>query len=220
MSRKKSRRRPADGPAEQPQAEALQHVAPSALADDEATRAARRAEQKREWAQRKRKKEGAARSTAPYIWGGGLAAVIALAVVGGVLLFSGGGDNRESDPSPTVREDPRVAGLPIDVTLTVNMDDSGQNVNPRFEPSTITAEAGQVVEIIAPNIGSVAHNLRLAGLNGEYEAGAPRSDDWVTTPESVDPGDEGRVVVKIDEPGNYPFKCDFHPTQVGTLILN
>ena len=41
----------------------------------------------------------------------------------------------------------------------------------------------------------------------------------IVIPENVFPDEEGRVVVKIDEPGSYPFKCDFHPQQTGTLIL-
>jgi plastocyanin len=113
-----------------------------------------------------------------------------------------------------------VNGLPIEETFTVEADDDGQATNTRFVPNVITAEAGHVIEITVPNIGSVAHNLRVAGLDGEYEPDAPRSDDWITDPATIEAGQEGKVVVKIDEPGSYPFRCDFHALQqIGTLIL-
>jgi uncharacterized cupredoxin-like copper-binding protein len=215
MARKKRRRGAQKQRTEEQQTTDAQ---PQDGGDDEAARAERRAKQKREWAQQKRKQERAG-GTSPFIWGGGIAAVVAIALVGGFLLFAGGGGDDDSGPTATPRPDSRIAGLPIDQTITVNMNDSGQNVNPRYEPNQIEGEAGQVIEIITPNIGSVFHNLRFAGINGEYEAGDPSSDDWVTFPESVDPGEQGRVVVKFDEPGTYQFKCDFHPTQIGTLVV-
>jgi plastocyanin len=210
MSKKKKRRGA--------QAKNLDQSAPSAegagdAPPDEAERSQRRAQQVREWEQRKKQRERANRSLAPVYWGAAVAGVIALAAVGGLLLLSGGGDEAASAPSAT--PDARVAGLPIDQTITVNMDDDGQATNPRYEPNTISGVAGEVIEIVAVNVGSVAHNLRVAGIDGEYDT----RDDWITDPATVFAGEEGRVVVKLDEPGIYPFKCDFHPQQTGTLTL-
>ncbi len=182
--------------------------------DDQASTIRRRAEQKREFGKRKRAKARAGQTPAAYFWGGGIA-VAALAVLGGFLFLGGGGGDDGPNSTPIVTPDARVAGLPIDVTFTVDADDNGQNVNPRFLPNTISAEAGQVIEIFMPNVGSVAHNLRLAGLDGEYDT----RDDWLVDPGTVQPGETGRVVVTFDEPGTYPFKCDFHPTQTGILTL-
>jgi hypothetical protein len=40
-------------------------------------------------------------------------------------------------------------------------------------------------------------------------------------PNVIKPGDSERLIVKIDEPGTYPFRCDFHPQyQKGTLVLS
>lgn len=194
-----------------------QPAASSEAAGDPAA-AERRAQQIREWEKRKREKERPRRSLAPFLWGGSMLGLVAATGLAVVLLA--GGDDDSSPVGPSATPDRRVAGLPIDETFTVEADDDGQAINPIFVPNTITAEAGQVIEIVVPNIGSVAHNLRLAGLDGEYEPDAPGSDDWITDPATIEAGEEGRVVVKIDQPGSYPFRCDFHALQqIGTLIL-
>lgn len=212
MSKKKKRR----GAQQKKQPAPVQASAaeePGDPAEDDDARSERRAQQIRDWEKRKKERQRGKRSLAPYAWTAGIAGFIGLVVFGGFLALSAGGSEIPDAPEST--PDPRVAGLAIDTSLTVEADDDGQNVNPRFIPPTITAEAGQVIEIVMPNVGSVVHNLRIAGVDGEYIT----DDDWVTDPASVEAGDEGRVVVKIDEPGTYPFKCDFHPTQTGTLIL-
>jgi len=186
-------------------------------AADPAT-AARRAQQKREWEKRKREKTPEKRSLAPYFWSAGILGTLGAIAVGIILLATGGGDG-SSASGPSATPDSRVDGLAIGETFTIEADDDGQATNTRFVPNVITAEAGQVIEIIVPNVGSVAHNLRVAGIDGEYEPDAPGSDDWITDPATIEAGEEGRVVIKIDEPGSYPFRCDFHAPQIGTLIL-
>lgn len=191
--------------------------ADDAAPEDNAVAIRRRAEQKREFDKRKRAKARGGQPLAPYFWGGGIAAVIALAIVGGFLLLgSGGGGDDGPNATPIVTPDARVAGLPIDVTFEIDAGDDGQNINPRFTPDALSANAGQVVEIIVTNVGSVAHNLRLAGIDDEYDT----RDDWLTDPATLFSGDTGTVVVKLDDPGVYAFRCDFHPTmQVGTFTV-
>lgn len=188
-----------------------------AASEDEASAIKRRAEQKREYEKRKRAKASGGQPLTPYFWGGGIAAAIAVAVLGGFLLLGGGGgDDDGPDATPIVTPDARVAGLPIDVTFEIDTDDNGQNVNPRFIPNAISSNAGDVVEIVLTNIGSVAHNLRLAGLDEEYDT----RDDWLTNPATLFAGDTGTVVVKLDDPGVYAFRCDFHATlQTGTFTV-
>lgn len=112
--------------------------------------------------------------------------------------------------APTPTPDPRVAGLAPDRTITV---ESGDNF---FVQRSIEGEAGEVIEIIMRNNGAVTHNLRVAGPDNEYESG----DDFESLPFAVRPGEQGRTVVKIDEPGSYIYRCDFHPIeQTGTLTL-
>jgi plastocyanin len=185
-----------------------------ALSSEE--QAARREQQKREWAAQKRAQERARRSAAPMVWAGvavgSLVAMIAL----GFLLFAGGGSG-SSGPTPTATRDPRLGTGPVAKTVTVDADDQGQATNPTFSVTTITGNAGEIIEIDVNNIGSVAHNLNVAGLDGEYGS----RDDWVTDPQSIAPGESGKVLVKFNDPGTYPFHCDFHPEQQkGNLIIN
>ncbi len=190
--------------------------AADATPDDDADAIRRRAEQKREYEKTKSKKASGGQSVAPYAWGGGIAAVLAVVVIGGFFLFGGGGGDDTPDATPIVTPDARISGLPIDVTIAMDTDDDGQNINPRFIPDAISAEAGEVVEIVLTNIGSVAHNLRLAGIDDEYDT----RDDWLTDPATLFEGDVGTVVVKLDDPGTYAFRCDFHSTlQVGTFTV-
>ena len=186
-------------------------------AEDEASRIKRRAEQKREYERRKREKTSGSQSFAPFFWGGGVVSVIAVFALGGFVLLSGGGGDNGGAAAPSATPDPRIAGLPIDRTINIQTDDDGQSANPRFIPSTISAEAGEVIEIVVTNIGSVAHNLHFPGLDAEYDT----RDDWLVDPPTLRPGDTGRVVVKIDDPGSNPFRCDFHAlTHLGTLTLS
>ena len=185
---------------------------------DEEAKAARRAQQKAEWAAQKKKEDREPLPVATFAWIGGLVAVVAVVIVGGYMLLSGGSDSGGS-AGPTSTPDPRVAGLPIAKSETVEADDDGQSVNPRFNPSTITANAGEVLEIRFTNVGSVAHNLRVSGDNKEYDPDAPTSDDFAT--EALQSGEETTLLVKIDAAGSYPFRCDLHPLQqIGALILN
>lgn len=209
MSKKdRKRREAARRQKEQKQAKA--HAGENS--EEAAASAERREQQRREYEKRKRAKARGSRPLAPYLRGGGVTAMVALAVLGGFLLLGGGGGG--SNGTPIVTPDARIAGLPIDVTLTIDSDDDGQNINPSFIPNTISADAGQVVEIVVNNVGSVAHNLHLAGIDDEYDT----RDDWLTP--TLFSGDTGTVVVKLDDPGTYAFRCDFHPLlQIGTFIV-
>lgn len=215
ITRRQKEHRQAKTAAVSENAEAADEETAAAAPEDEASTIKRRAEQKREYEKHKRAKARGSQSRAPYFWGGGIA-TIALAVIGGFVLLGGGNDEENSVVAPSATPDARIAGLPIDVTFTLDSDDDGQNINPRFIPNAISANAGDVVEIIVVNVGSVAHNLRLAGVDGEYDS----RDDWLTEPATLFPGDTGTVVVKLDDPGTYLFRCDFHAVfQTGTFTV-
>jgi plastocyanin len=90
-----------------------------------------------------------------------------------------------------------------------------------FEPGTISIEVGEAVKVNVSNTGSVTHNLRITGVDQEYGT----ADDFLAAPTDqastlIKPGDSAFTVVRIDEPGQYAFRCDIHPNvQVGTLIV-
>ncbi len=175
----------------------------------------RRARQKAEWAARKKQRERKPVPVALYAWiaagGGGIAAVVVV-----LFLFLSGGGGGAAEPTPTL--DPRVSGQPVAKTIEIKAE--GAESGSTFNPATIRGPAGEVIEILITNVGTVSHAMRVSGLDGEYGDEQIPGDDFVAEPFAIKPGETGRVVLKIDKPGSYPFQCDFHPeTQKGTLIL-
>ena len=153
-------------------------------------------------------------------WLAGTAVVVAgIGVIAYLILSSGSSGSSSGSPSAT--PDPRVAGLTPTATYTIQA--GGESADAYFQPSTVEAKAGDVIELVLENVGSVTHNLRVSGPNGEYDVdvSGDKGDDFEMPPNVVKPGETERLVVKIDEPGSYPFRCDFHPlVQKGTLVLS
>ena len=132
----------------------------------------------------------------------GVVAVVVLIVTSG---SSGGGVK----PGPT--PDPRVAGKTPENSISLNVDD----VN--FSLTNILGKAGEVIELLVTNTGTQSHNMVVAGPDNEYDT----ADDFNPEPFAIKAGETGRVVVKIDDPGTYLFRCAFHPTiEFGTLVLS
>jgi plastocyanin len=149
-----------------------------------------------------------------WIVAGAVAAVAGIVIL--FLVLSGGSESEggSSTSARTPTPDPRVAGATPATTISVEADDEGQQVNPRFVPAALQGPAGDVVAIDIANVGSVAHNLRVSGLDKQYET----ADDFTSL--TVQPEKQQQLLVKIDAAGAYPFRCDFHPQQTGTLTLN
>jgi plastocyanin len=170
-------------------------------------------EAKRRRAQERRRRQQRVRAA---VWTGTLAILVGGLIVVAVLAIGGNGSDDNGTVVPVATPDPRVAGMTPAATHRVLAGDAGQAMGEYFEPDVLRARAGEPFEIIMENVGSVAHNLRVSGPDGVYHT----DDDFVTTPYSIQPGEEGRLMVIIEEPGSYPFQCDFHPVnQVGTLIV-
>jgi plastocyanin len=148
----------------------------------------------------------------------------ALVTAGGIAFIAvvvlSGSDDSGAVTTPSRTPDPRVgtstptAGQSFTIELAGNADTA------QFIPATLQGKAGAVIEILAKNTGTVAHNVRVSGPNKTFEPDEPRSDDFVSDPQTIQPGEEGRVLLKLDTPGNYPFRCDFHPQQqISTLTI-
>ncbi len=159
----------------------------------------------------KRRKRGGHRRRlrlSPWLIATPVVAIVAAIVVAFVLI---------SGSSGTTEPASEVAGQTSTVSFTVEAGDDGAGNNSFFDPDTIRGKAGDVIELVVTNPGSVSHNLRLSGPDKKYGTG----DDFESEPFAIGPGETGRAVVKIDSPGTYPFRCDFHPAlQVGTLVLS
>lgn len=105
-----------------------------------------------------------------------------------------------------------VPGAPeaVDVTLDLTVGDNF------FEPAELEVKAGERFRIQITNSGEFVHNLRIAGLDGTFET----PDDLVSTPDFQRSGETGELVGKIDEPGDYDFRDDSHPTEaVGKITV-
>lgn len=173
----------------------------------------RRARQIKEWEARKKQKARRKSSGSPLLWLASGAGVLALAVIGLVILLQGGGSNDSSAATPV--PDPRVAGLPVAQEVQIIADDQGQANNPTFDTTVVSGQAGDVIKFTLVNEGSVAHNLSVSGRDQEFGT----LDDF--TMDSLNAGEQGTLLVKIDDPGTFPFRCDFHPfQQTGNLILS
>jgi len=85
-----------------------------------------------------------------------------------------------------------------------------------FTPDALTVSAGQEVTFNLSNEGTLPHNFRIAGPDGEYNT----DDDSLVGPEILNPGDV--FVQKWSAPaeaGTLIFRCDYHPESVGTITV-
>lgn len=85
----------------------------------------------------------------------------------------------------------------------------------RFTENHIVMTAGETVIIRVTNEDGASHNLRVAGVDGQFET----EDDAVTTPEAIDGGQVGELTFAPPAAGAYTFQCDFHPTTMGGQIV-
>ena len=83
-----------------------------------------------------------------------------------------------------------------------------------YEPDVLLIDVGTRVKLNLNNLGEFVHNLRIAGLDGEYET----EDDIVS--EDVLPGETGELIFELDVEGPYIFRDDFRrETMTGDLIV-
>lgn len=83
-----------------------------------------------------------------------------------------------------------------------------------FDPAEIVVAAGEEITVNLVNDGQAIHDMRIAGVDGDYDT----DDDFVSDPDLMRGGEEGTLVFTFDEAGQYNFRCDFHPTEMtGTI---
>ncbi len=111
----------------------------------------------------------------------------------------------EATPSPTPVDEEQV-DVEFDQVMTDNV----------FSQTEYTVKAGEKFRFNLKNDGAFVHSMRIAGPDGEFET----DDDIVHDPRSIKPKSTEELVGQIDEKGTYPFRCDFHPTEMeGTIVV-
>ena len=127
---------------------------------------------------------------------------IVVLVVALVAACSGNGDSGQAGDGGTT-------------TIDISLDDEPGEAGPIsfFTPDEFTVAAGQEITFNVSNDGTVPHNMRIAGLDGEYNT----NDD--TFVEILWPGDT--AVLKWTAPSEGQaliFRCDLHGN-TGTITV-
>ena len=65
------------------------------------------------------------------------------------------------------------------------------------------------------NEGVAVHNMRVAGPDGQWNT----SDDFVCGEGGINSGGICRELFTPTLPGTYTFRCDFHPAEMGGVIV-
>ncbi len=151
--------------------------------------------------------------------------VPALIILSVTLLALACGDDEDeveefapSDETPAAGETPTdgaAGGEPV--AFNVSMGDNF------FEANTFTVSPGQQLTFDLANDGQAIHNMHIAGTDNEYGVSfcEPAGDEPCSDPELFSAGDTGTLVwTAPDEPGEFIFRCDFHPIEmVGTITV-
>jgi plastocyanin len=84
-----------------------------------------------------------------------------------------------------------------------------------FVGNKLRVPFGESAKIDVTNKDEQAHNLRIAGFDGEYQT----EDDAVTDPDAIDAGGSGSLNFAPAVPGTYTFRCDYHPGSMGGVVI-
>jgi len=87
-------------------------------------------------------------------------------------------------------------------TSTVEVEISGGEADVAFSPPSFELSTGETVKLAVTNTGTISHGLRVAGPDGVYET----SDDYVSEPEIIPPGEEAVVMIRFDKEGEFEFR--------------
>lgn len=116
-----------------------------------------------------------------------------------------------------------IGKIKADVTIVVNTVPHKM----AFDKTSLTAEAGQTIEIILDNKDEMSHNLViirpgsletfgglvdefLKNADAEKSAYVPNSRYVLEATDMLAPGEKGSIILKVpNEPGIYPFVCTF-----------
>jgi plastocyanin len=147
-----------------------------------------------------------------------------------LLVAACGGDDDEqieSPPTVTVVQDTAPAPTPelqpqpappqaLDETASPAVDGiiAIEATNTLFAPNRWSMALGETALIRVINDDQQQHNLRIAGLDGAFES----DDDALTVPDAIAAGETGELTFVPLVPGQFTFRCDYHPSAMGGQI--
>ena len=140
-----------------------------------------------------------------------------------VVQFDDAGNLEFKDPTANdpATGDPFATGTVI-VSETASATPAAEQVDQEFdvlmkdnvfEPAEITLAAGKKFRLKLTDEGKFAHNIRIAGKDGEFE-----TEDDISSVD-VFPGTTEELIGQIDEPGEYAIRDDFHPGEMTGKII-
>ncbi len=139
-----------------------------------------------------------------------------------VAACGGDDDLGESAAGPTVDANLTVKNQPSPVQPPVGTPAQPEEgvfeifvEDAAYHGNTINATLGQPIVIRVTNRDQATHNLRIAGLDGQYDT----EDDAVTEPPAIGGGTSGQLDFAPAIRGAYTFRCDYHPGTMGGQII-
>ena len=116
--------------------------------------------------------------------------------------------------STPIPESEAVRTVDIEVT-----DIDGDESTTAFEPDSIELRPGETVKLAVKNTGAISHLIRLAGPDGEYDTGDDFLAKTADGSDIMEPGEEGTVVVRFDETGEFEFKDPTVVPEAGGVLV-
>lgn len=153
-----------------------------------------------------------------------LFALAAVLVMAGLACSSDDDDTGETalDPTTAPGSPSPVSGQPSSVqppeggavtpeNSVIEVEISGA----RFLENNLQMPLGEPVTIRVTNSDGQDHNMRFAGLDATYDT----EDDALVAPDPVAPnGGTSELTYAPALPGEYTFRCDFHPGSMGGTV--
>ena len=125
-----------------------------------------------------------------------------------------GGEAEVPSGSPTATGGPSGTTAPpgqLEITMTDN----------KFDPTELSAKADGETTVNLKNNGAAIHNVHVADASGNFPANfcTAGGETPCSNPTRLAGGQSGTLTFTLPA-GKYPFRCDYHPTEMkGTITV-
>lgn len=100
-------------------------------------------------------------------------------------------------------------------TVEITVTDDGTESGSRFETTSIDVTSGETVKMVIKNTGQISHGFRVQGDDGQFGT----TDDYVSNPDVIKPGEQGVAVVRLDTAGTVAFRDETLNQVTGSIIV-